>query len=250
MPPAIADRPVIGSVVGDILNAGKYLYARRAGPVSGSPNAVLLEKMIAVEFKKLLQELCNYGLSNYYVLHKVNEDIFFGQISFDKGHMALRDTGLLQDLKPELFNEVWNEGLIGMISLSEKHQWEDLTFYGLENCDVKPDLSKTRVKSLIAAQNQYGDALIAYTGSIYRAFEMFMNSNFLPVILLKPVKSCAGEIGLKVADLRIVPMKIQLLVQINELVANTIDNRRKLQVDDLDMSDEEFQKYFGGYVSK
>lgn len=211
---------------------------------------VLLANMVAIEFKQLLQDLCNYGLSNYYVLHKVNDDIFFGQISFDKGHMTLKDTGLLQDLRPELFNEIWNEGLIGMICRSENHQWEDLTFYGLEKCDVKPDLSKTRVKSLIAAQNQYGDELIDYTGSIYRGFEMFMNSNFLPVVLLRPVRSSAGEMGLKVADLRIVPMKIQLLVQINELVANTIENCRKLQVDDLDMSDEEFRRYFGGYVSE
>ena len=203
--------------------------------------------MIANNFKQLLEELCNYGLNNYYILHKSDDHIYFGNINFEKGHMGIHDTGMLSDCSSALFKPVWNEGLIGMICHSDEYDWETPSFYGLEHCDVKPDLSSTRGNSLLAAENEYGDCLMNFKGSIFRGFDLLLVNNFLPVILMKPMKSRSGEIGLMVSDLRVAPMDIKLLIKLNDMVVQSIKINKVLKVDDVDMSAEEFHKYFAAY---
>ena len=204
--------------------------------------------MIAKEFKSLLEKLCNYGLGNYLILHKSNKHVYFGNLIFEKGNMGIHDTGLLNDLSPALFAPVWNEGVIGMICQTDKHEWDSLTFYGNEECDVKPDLSSTRNSALVAAENEYDDNLINFAGTAYRGFELMLENSFLPVILLKPEKSKSGELGLVVADLRTVPMKIDLLIKLNEMVVKSIEKYKILNVDDVEMATEDFEKYFGAYM--
>ena len=38
----------------------------------------------------------------------------------------------------------------------------------------KPDLDSTRGNNLIAAENEYGDCLIDFKGSIYRGFNLLL----------------------------------------------------------------------------
>ena len=205
--------------------------------------------MIAKKFKMLLEKLCNYGLSKYYILHRADNHIYFGNINFEKGHLAIEDTGMLSDFNPELFEPVWHGGLMGMVCQSNSKDWENLTFYGLEYCETKPDLSSTRGNSLIAAENVYGDTLIDFQGSIYRGFDLLLENSFLPVILLTPMKSTQGEIGLMVSDLRSAPMNIKILSKLNDMVTQSIQISKTMKVDDVDMSTEEFEKYFSTYDS-
>jgi hypothetical protein len=204
--------------------------------------------MIAKEFKGLLETLCNFGLGNYLILHKSSKHVFFGHLVFEKGNMGIHDTGLLNDLSPQLFAPVWDDGLIGMISQTDKHEWDSLTFYGTEECDVTPDLGATRNSALASAENEYGDNLINFTGTVYRGFELMLENSFLPVVLLKPIKSKSGDMGLVVADLRTAPMKIDLLIKLNEMVVKSIEKYRVLNVDDVEMTTEDFENYFGAYI--
>ncbi len=206
-----------------------------------------MNHMIAKNFKRLLEKLCCYGLSMYYVLHKSDDHVYFGNVSFDKGHLVVHDTGILADISPALFEPVWHGGLIGMICHSDKHNWDSLTFYGLEHCDTKPNLDSTRGNNLIAAENEYGDCLIDFQGSIYRGFDLLLENSFLPVVLMKPIKSKNNEIGLMVADLRTAPMKIKILLKLNDMVTQSIQMTKTMKVDDVDMSTEEFKKYFNTY---
>jgi len=204
--------------------------------------------MIAKEFKSLLENLYNYGLCNYLILHKSNNHIYFGNLLFDKGNMSIHDTGLLKDLSPKLFAPVWNDGLIGMVSQTDKYKWDSLTFYGTEECDVPPNLGATRNTALASAENEYGDNLINFTGTIYRGFKLMLENSFLPVVLLKPIKSKSGEMGLVIADLRTAPLKIDLLITLNYMVVKSIEKFKVLNVDDVKMTDEEFAKHFGTYL--
>lgn len=204
--------------------------------------------MIAKDFKGLLENLCNYGLGNYLILHKSNKHIYFGNLLFEKGNMAIHDSGLLNELSPNLFAAVWEAGLIGMIAQSDKYEWDSLTFYGTEECDVSPDLGATRNSALAGAENEYGDNLINFTGTVYRGFELMLENSFLPVILLKPIKAKTGEMGLVVADLRTAPMKIDLLIKLNDMVVKSIAKYKVLNVDDVEMSTEDFENYFGAYI--
>ncbi len=205
--------------------------------------------MIAKNFKLLLEKLCLFGLGKYYVLHKVDNHVYFGNVSFDKGHLVVHDTDVLADMSPALFEPVWHGGLIGMICHSDEHDWDSLTFYGLEHCDNKPDLDSTRGNNLIAAENEYGDCLIDFKGSIYRGFNLLLENSFLPVILMRPIKSKNNEIGLMVADLRTAPMKIKTLLKLNDMVTQSIQMTKVMKVDDVDMSADEFHKYFDQYDS-
>ena len=203
--------------------------------------------MISEDFKSLLEKLCNYGLDNYLILHKSGKHVYFGNLIFEKGNMDIHDTGLLNDLSPDLFAPVWNEGLIGMICQTDKHEWDSLTFYSTNECDVKSDLSSTRNSALAAAENEYGDNLTKFAGPVYRGFELMLENSFLPVILLKPVKSKSGELGIVVADLRTAPIKIDLLIKLNERVVKSIEKYKIMNVDDVEMTTEDFEKYFGAY---
>ena len=203
--------------------------------------------MIAKNFKGLLEKLCSYGIGNYYILHKSDTHIYFGNLNFEKGHLAVQDTGVLSDISPALFEPVFDEGLLGMVCHSKCHDWDSLTFYGLENCDTAPDLSSTRGASLMAAENEYGDSLINFEGSIYRGFDLLLENSFLPVILLSPMKSKQDEIGLMVADLRTAPMNIKKLLKLNDMVTQSIKMTKTMKVEDVDMSTEEFKKYFNNY---
>ena len=202
--------------------------------------------MFSKEYKKLLESLCKHGMRNYFVLHRDKNHVYFGSLNFEKGHLALQDTNLLQGLKPELFEPAWHGGLIGMICASSKYEWESISYYGLEHCNVKPDLSQTRGNALIAAQNQYGDSIMSLQSSIYRGFKLLLDNSFLPVILLSPIKSIENEYGLIVSDLRTVPLDIKLLIKLNDLVSESIHNVQTLQIDTISMSDNDFHRYFDG----
>jgi hypothetical protein len=204
--------------------------------------------MTSNSFNQLLENLCNYGLGSYFILHKTDTHIYLGNLIFEKGKLGVKDTGKLAGLSPELFKPVWDEALIGMICHSDKYEWDSLTFYGIEKCEVKPDLTTTRNSVLSAAENEYGDNLINFAGTIYRGFELMLNNSFLPVILLNPVKTKEGELGLGVSDLRLAPMKIDLLINIHDMVVKSIDKYRVLNVDDVEMTSDDFQKYFGDYI--
>ncbi len=205
--------------------------------------------MIAKNFKGLLEKLCSYGIGKYYILHKSDTHIYFGNLNFEKGHLAVHDTEVLSGISPALFEPVWNEGLIGMVCHSKSQDWDSLTFYGLEHCDRAPDLSSTRGNSLIAAENEYGDSLIDFQGSIYRGFDLLLENSFLPIILLTPIKSKYDEIGLIVSDLRTAPMNIKILLKLNDMVTQSIQMTKTMKVDDVDMSAKDFEKYFNQYDS-
>ncbi len=202
--------------------------------------------MHADKFKKILNLLCENGLSDYYVLFRSSNHTSFGKIQFDKGHLALRDTGLLTGLNPEIFEPVWHQGLVGMICKSGQYEWDSLTYYGLEECQIKPDLGSTRGDLLIAAQNQYGESIVDFRGSIYRGFQLLLDNSFLPVILLNTIFSRNNEPGLIVSDLRTVPLNIKLLIKLNDLVVKSVEQYNTVSINDVDMSSTDFHKYFDG----
>ncbi len=135
-----------------------------------------------------------------------------------------------------------------MICWSENKIWESLTFYGLDKCQLTPDFSNTRGSAIIAAQNQYGDSIINFEGSVYRGFQLLLEHSFLPAIIIYPVKSKYNETGLAVTDLRTVPLDIKLLIKLNDTVVNSIEAYKTLAVDDLDLSKSDFHKYFNGFI--
>jgi len=196
----------------------------------------------------IIANLFKYGLGEYPVLHIKDGRSILGRVVFDKGRMLLKDQGLLADFSPELLKPCWERGLIGMICRPQQKEWESLSFYGLEMCDLPVDLESTRHGFLTAAQNQYGEKLIDFVGSIYRGFNLMLDNNFLPVILLQRVNSKSGEIGLGVTDLRTAPMPISLIQEIHDIVREVVDMRLSMDIEDTNLASTDFESIFKQYL--
>lgn len=206
-----------------------------------------MKKPHADEFKRLLESLSRHGLGDYYALYRTNKHVYFGKVGYVHGHLAVKDTNIFSDFNPTLFEPVWHEGLVGMICFSSKFNWDSLTYYGLQHCRIKPDFTSTRENALLAAENQYGDSIMGFQGSIYRGFNLLLENSFLPVILLHPIKSDNDELGLVVSDLRTVPLPMKLLVRINDMVVKSIRKVNFYQVNTVDMSATDFDRLFDQY---
>ena len=198
--------------------------------------------------KFIIEYLVRQGLSEHFVLHIVGGKPCLGHILYDKGRLHLKDAGALTGISPTSLKACWENGIVGMITPSKNREWESLTFLGVENCRIPVDLSTTRHDVMGSAKNQYGDSLVTFEGSIYRGFKLLLNNHFLPVILLHQIKSRAGMDGLAVADLRIAPMPIKTILQINDMVSNVVDKKLSMGVEEADLDNMDFEKLFGNYL--
>lgn len=204
--------------------------------------------MNPADIKTLLKTLTEYGLGNLYALHPTQHHVYFGNIKYEKGQLSVIDSGLLTNLNNDLFDPVWKEGLVGMVCKADNKTWDSLSFYGLDKCRINPSFGNTRGNALLAAQNQYGDSIIDFEGSVYRGFQLLLDNSFLPTVLINPVKSTNDDWGLAVADLRTVPLELDLLIKLNDTVVKSIAPYKTLSVGDIDLSESDFHKYFNGYI--
>lgn len=200
---------------------------------------------------KLIKKLFERGLGEHLVLHVADDDLILGYLVYDKGHVYLKDTKILGEFVPEQFLPCWESGTLGMVCWLRDCEWESLSFLGLEECAIPVDLSQTRHGVLVAAENQYGDRLIDFVGSIYRGFQLMLENHFLPVALLSGVKSRNGDDGLLVTDLRASPMDIKLIEKIHNLVYYRIQRHLAVEMnDELQMSAEQFQNTFSEFLPR
>lgn len=198
----------------------------------------------------IIADLFKYGLGEHLVLHIQNGRSVLGKVVYDKGRILLKDHELLTGFKPEYLKPCWEKGLIGMICIPRNTEWESLSFYGLQNCDLPVDLESTRHGFLTAAQNQYGEKLIDFVGSIYRGFSLMLDNNFLPVILLQRVNSKSSEIGLAVTDLRTAPMPINLIQEIHDIVREGVDRRLTMNIEDTNLASTDFENLFKKFLKE
>ncbi|MBI2992791.1 MAG: hypothetical protein HYY48_01280 [Gammaproteobacteria bacterium] len=198
----------------------------------------------------LILELFGKGLGELLVLHVRREDVCLGNIVLEKGKLIVRDQGLLSGFKPAQFAPCMESGVLGMVAAFNNQIWESLTFFGLNYCNMPQDLSRTRHGALTAAQDQYGDSLIEFIGSVYRGYQLMLDHHFLPVVLLKEIQSKEGLRGLAVCDLRVVPMDLAVIRRINDVVRKSVEKQLSLDVQDVEVITEEFDKLFPGFVAE
>ena len=168
----------------------------------------------------------------------------------ENGKFLVRDEGYLTGIHADSLLPCWSNGILGAICSKPEAQENSLTFCGLELCDLKVDLSKTSHLALVAAENQYGDHLIDFLGSVYRGFQLMLDNHFLPVILLRQIRIKSGEIGLAVTDLRAAPLPIATILMVNNIVSESIKKHLKVGVDDMQFNPEQFDRMFHNYLPR
>jgi hypothetical protein len=201
--------------------------------------------------KELIQNMFMQGVGQLLVLHITKESVLLGHVSYEKGKLMIRDRGLLgKELKPARLIPCWDYGLLGCLYSTDKYEWNSLTFCGLEQTDMPVDLSDTRQGALHAAENQYGENLINFTGSIYRGYQLMLENHYLPVVTLKPINTKTGEAGLAVCDLRAAPIDLAIIRKVNDIVRESIEKQLLLGVEDVQVNSEKFDEMFGDFLPK
>lgn len=202
-----------------------------------------------MKINELIKYLFKNGLGELFILHVFKGRPFFGKIVYEKDKLVIKDTNLLSDLNVGQLKPCLESSSLGIITSVGGQPWESLTFYGLEMCNLPMDLSKTRHDVLIAAENQYGDNLVSFVGSVYRAFQLMMENHFLPVVLLRTGRNKDGVEGLMIGDLRAAPMPISLVNTIYNEVSKSVEKHLTLDIDEhLEMDDVEFGEMFKDYL--
>jgi hypothetical protein len=190
------------------------------------------------------------GLGQLLMMHITGKNLILGYVSYEKGKLMIRDTGLLGNVKPAQLAPCWDYGLLGCLYSTDKFEWNSLTFCGLEQTDIPVELSDTRQGAMFAAENQYGENLINFTGSVYRGYHLMMENHYLPVVILKSIKIKTGESGLAVGDLRAAPINLSIIRRVNDIVRESFEKQLLLEVEDIQVNSEKFDEMFRSFLPK
>ncbi|MEJ2760453.1 MAG: hypothetical protein P8126_02640 [Gammaproteobacteria bacterium] len=188
------------------------------------------------------------GLGELLVLHVAKNKPVLGYMTYEKGKLVLKDEKYLAGKKASKLTPCWESGIVGMVCDSKNHEWSSLTFYGLEKCDLALDLNKTRHGALAEAENQYGDNLLAFIGSVYRGYQLMLDNHFLPVVMLRSLRGRDGIKGLAVCDLRAAPIPLSVIRRIHGDVSKSVERHLTLGVEDVTLNAEQFDAMFEEYL--
>ena len=196
---------------------------------------------------KLITSLFQRGLGEYLVLRVTEKACVLGQIVLEKNKLILRDRGFLRDSTPAQLGPCWEIGIMGALCDIPGQEWESLTFLGPSHCIFQEDLSSTRYGIMKASKNQYNERLLDFRGSVYRGFQLMLDNNFLPVILLQEMKLERGGVGLTVTNLRAAAISLGTLSAVHEEIRKILEPNLIYDVEDVELDDQAFAKMFPGF---
>ena len=198
----------------------------------------------------IINSLYKKGLGELLMLHTMKGKIYLGRMLYEKERLVIKDQGFLSSLNSDEFLQCWENGIIGAVCYSENQEWESLTFCGLEQCEVSAEdlLSKTGHGRLLAAENEYGEQIIDYFGSVYRGYQLLLCNHFLPVVLMTKIRTKKGGFGLAVSNLRAAPLPISIINDVHNVVMESVEKHLTIEVDDVQIESEQFSTLFGDYL--
>jgi hypothetical protein len=118
---------------------------------------------------ELIHEFYQLGLGELLILHKVDSCFCLCSMNYHNGKLTLKDIEKFSDIQPDDFRPCWEYGLLGALGRPRDYEWSSLTFYGLEHTNIPNMLTDSRHDRLLSTTNDFGDMLLNYTGSFYRA---------------------------------------------------------------------------------
>ena len=200
--------------------------------------------------KTLISTLFNAGLGELYVLHASASGPILGQVVQERGRLTLKDRDILHDVKTPQIGPCFDLGIMGAICFQEGHEWESLTFVGVDRCRLKQDLSSTRVGLMMAAMNAYNERLFDFRGSVYRGYQLMLDNNLLPVVLLNELPLKDGTQGLAVSNLRIAGVPFDVLTNLHYRLHTRMERHFTVDVQDVVLNEEDFEALFAQFAHK
>ncbi len=197
-----------------------------------------------------LAHLFARGLGDLLTLHVVDGQVLLGNLLPEKGRVVLKDRGFMTGVSAGQIATAFESGALGAVCDLPAQEWVSLSFLGARHCHLPVDLSATRTGLLQSSRNRHGDALHDFRGSVYRGFQLMLDSHFLPVVSLKAVGTELGVTGLTVYDLRLASIDLDAVAAINDYVRRAIDRHLTLAVEDVSVTRDDFERLFGSYLKR
>ena len=179
-----------------------------------------------------INSLINHGLGEYPVLCKQIDDVYLGNMIFEKGHIFFKDRGVLTAADDIPDSYPWLEQILGMVCFREKFKWQSLTFYGVDHCQLN-GIEPIHRQKLAAITNQDTDRMSDFIGSVYRAFQTLLDHGFLPVGLLHPARTHNEEHGICICDLQSAGLTAATKATIKKLIHNAVDRQLTIRLEDI-----------------
>jgi len=187
-----------------------------------------------MKFMNLIDELFRHGLGELPVFYSRVSGVYLGNMVYERGKIYFKDKGLLAGMKELPEPPDWDKHLVGMVCYRKLLQWESLSFYGLEYCELQSEPDPGFVKHLKGIQNQFGDDLYFFIGSIYRAYHLMLDNGLLPVVLLRPVNPKGdGPPGLAIGDLNSTSIGNDISDEIRRDIRRGVERQTTLTVDEI-----------------
>jgi hypothetical protein len=196
----------------------------------------------------LCRELVATGLAELPLMQRKGQGVVLGTLRIDGDRLRLVDSGVLVGVTGLSVAPCWDMGIIGAVCRSSGCEWPGLTFLGADRCRIPVDLSRTRTDLLRFTQNGAGESIIDFKGSVHSGFNAMLNAHLLPVLLPLVIATDEGAPGLAVCDFRFASAPLGVTVRVNELVRKAVDPHLTSDVEDLDLTDDEFASMFGNYL--
>ncbi len=200
------------------------------------------------QHSELMRRLFACGLGELLILHVYESSVILGRLGLKKNRLTLSDSKYLTGIRPGDVSACWESGLLGMITASEHYEWESLTFLGLNQCQVKVDLSQTRGGRLASARDLEGEDLTDFFGSMYRGFRWLLDRHFLPVITMQQLQAKNGVWGLAVVDLRMGAIDLAAIRIINDAVRQSLARQIEVDLIEEEIHGDKFDELFSGFL--
>ena len=195
----------------------------------------------------LVDLLYKHGLGDLLISHVIKGVPTLCNITYDAGKLVLRPNVHIKYDQNVKQSDCQGE-MLGVITKADNEEWKGMTFLGLSHCDFDMDSNKDYIIRMMNIKNQYGDSLIDFKGSIYRAFQLSLDNDILPIISMHALKTKNGKYGLAVNNLSSGGHASSEKTKIYETLNNAIEKKLTYSLDELDLPEESFADLFGKYT--
>lgn len=184
-----------------------------------------------MKFMDLVDVLFRQGLGELPVFYSGLNGLYLGNMVYERGKLRFKDKGILPGDKQAMEQPDWDKHIVGVVCYRKLLQWESLSFYGLDYCELQSEADPDFVDSLKEMKNQYGDRLFDFIGSIYRAYHLMLDHDLVPVVLLRTINSRGNVPGLAIADLRSTSIGANVGNEIGHQIRRAVDKQLTLDVE-------------------
>jgi hypothetical protein len=182
---------------------------------------------------ELIDTLFRQGLGELPVFYSRVSGVYLGNMVYEKGKIYFKDKGLLAGLENITEQPDWDKHLVGMVCYRKLLQWDSLSFYGIDYCEINSGPNPEFIDSLKSMRNEYGDRLFDFLGSIYRAYHLMLDSGMTPVVLLRPINSKDNSTGLAIGDLKSTVLGDCVNDDINLDIRHAVERQLTLNLEDI-----------------